>query len=120
MNLSRISSTVAHFVWQVARIFLSLSVRSRIIILALIPLVGFTIIGFSYISGEREVESTFKSMRSASVIADASRDLKSGINGMRAAAKELAASSSKDKIDEFQDMFMRATIRLKLDRKSVV
>jgi methyl-accepting chemotaxis protein len=114
MDLSRITSPINQLVWRLARISLSLSVRSRIIILALIPLAGFTIIGFSYISGEHEVESTFKSMKSASAIADASRDLKSGINGMRAAAKDLAASGDKEKIDNFQDMQMRATIRLKL------
>ena len=53
-----------------SRGLLSLSVRARIVLLAVTPLVGFGIIGASFISGEQAVEEAFESTKTSGTIAD--------------------------------------------------
>jgi methyl-accepting chemotaxis protein len=117
MNFNSVFSLVSQLGKNATRTFLSISVRARIIILALTPLIGFTIIGFSYVSGERAVESAFESMKTASNVADASRDLRGNINHLRTAAKEFSAGEQ-NKADDFEERYVRAQIYLKLIEKS--
>lgn len=118
MNFKSIPSLSTQLGKNLLRKFLSLSVRARIIILALTPVVGFTIIGFSYMSGERAVESAFESMKTASTAAEASRDLRSNINYLRASAKEFSAGGGQDKISDFEERYLRAQVYLKIIEKS--
>ena len=118
MHFKSIFSVPAQIGANFLRRFLSLSVRARIILLAVTPLVGFTIIGFSFISGERETENAFESMKAAGTVAEASRDLRSSISNMRAAAKEFSAGGGQDKISDFEERYIRAQIGIKLIERS--
>jgi methyl-accepting chemotaxis protein len=59
----------------------AISVRTRIIVLAMVPVVGFLATGLNYISGEREVGTAFETVKRSAALADASRDFKSAIAG---------------------------------------
>ena len=54
----------------------SLSVRTRIIGLALIPVVGFLANGIAFTSGQGEVTDAFANVGTAAALADASREFK--------------------------------------------
>ena len=118
MNFKRMISPLSQIASRVSRFMPSLSVRARIIILAVTPLIGFTVIGFSFVSGERAVEHAFESMKTASSVAEASRDLRSNINSLRAAAKEFSAGGGQDKIGDFEERYIRAQIGIKLIEQS--
>jgi methyl-accepting chemotaxis protein len=73
-----------------SRLLASISVRFRIIVLALIPVVGFVANGWTYLSGEREVGRAFQTVTNSARLADASRDFKIAIAAMRMAVKDFA------------------------------
>ena len=68
---------------RLSRLLTSISVRTRIIVLALIPLVGFLANGLTYISGEGGVGTAFEIVKHSAALADASRDFKSTVTTMR-------------------------------------
>ena len=72
------------------RLLSTFSVRTRIIVLALIPVLGFAANGLTYVAGEDDVASAFRSVSRAHSLADASRDLKISIASMRIAVKDFA------------------------------
>jgi len=71
-----------------SRLLSSWSVRTRIIVLALIPVVGFAANGLTYLSGAREVDKSFQTVTRSRLLADASRDFKIAIAAMRIAVKD--------------------------------
>ena len=73
---------------RLSRPLTSRSVRTRIIVLALIPVVGFVANGSTYLSGERDVGKAFQTVTKSRHLADASRDFKIAIAAMRIAAKD--------------------------------
>jgi len=75
---------------RLGRVLASVSVRTRIIVLALIPVVGFLANGLSYISGEGDVGSAFETASRSRTLADASRNFKIAIGAMRIAVKDFA------------------------------
>ena len=93
----------------VARLIGRLSVRSRIIILALIPVIGFVANGITYISGEDEVGRAFTTVNRSHELADASREFKIAIAAMRMAAKDFAVSPHGTLIDGFSQSQKQAT-----------
>jgi methyl-accepting chemotaxis protein len=68
----------------------SFSVRTRIIALALIPVAGFLANGLTFVSGEHEVGATFDNFTKSATLADASREFKIAIAGMRIASRDFA------------------------------
>jgi len=56
--------------------------------------------------------------KTASSVAEASRDLRSNINSLRAAAKEFSAGGGQDKIGDFEERYIRAQIGIKLIEQS--
>jgi methyl-accepting chemotaxis protein len=78
-----------------------LSVRGRIIGLAVIPVVGFLANGFTFTTGESQVGAAFDSVKQAGVTTDASRDFKSGLGIMQVAAKDFVAQPSSKLVDAF-------------------
>ncbi|HXX26457.1 MAG TPA: methyl-accepting chemotaxis protein [Pseudolabrys sp.] len=86
---------------RVSRLLSYFSVRTRIIVLALVPLAGFLANGLTYISGEEEVGTAFQTVRQSSTLADASRDFKSAITAMRIAVKDFSTMPSDDLIRTF-------------------
>jgi methyl-accepting chemotaxis protein len=110
MNLTRVTSDFARMSSSLTRVVFLLSVRARITALALIPVIGFTIIGMAYVTGEQEIETAFESVRGSGLLADASRDFKSAISNMRITAKEFATWPGEDKIKDFDSAY---TVALK-------
>jgi methyl-accepting chemotaxis protein len=97
LRLPRLTRAVPRITRLVGR----LSVRSRIIILALIPVIGFVANGITYISGEGEVGRAFKTVNGSHALAEASREFKIAIAAMRIAAKDFAVSPHGTLIDIF-------------------
>jgi methyl-accepting chemotaxis protein len=92
----------------------SLSVRARIIVLALIPVVGFVANGLTYISGEGEVATAFDTAERAATLADASREFKIAIGSMRISVKDFVAEPKARMIDDFDQA--QATALKSLDQ----
>jgi methyl-accepting chemotaxis protein len=99
----------------IAQLFSRLSVRARIVVLGVIPVIGFLANGIAYLSGDAEVGSAFDSVHRNTEVADASRDLKTGLLMMRAATTEFVAHPSDAAVanfDEGQAMAMRCLDRI--------
>jgi methyl-accepting chemotaxis protein len=83
--------------------FSKLSVRARIIVLGVIPVIGFLANGIAFMVGDVEVGRAFDSVQRYSQVADASRDLKAGLLMMRAATTEYVARPSDKMVGDFAD-----------------
>ena len=83
--------------------FSKLSVRARIIVLGVIPVIGFLANGIAFMVGDVEVGRAFDSVHRYSQVADASRDLKAGLLMMRAATTEYVARPSDNMVADFAD-----------------
>ena len=95
--------------------FSKLSVRARIVVLGVIPVIGFLVNGFAFTSGDFEVGRAFDSVHRYTKVADASRDLKTGLLMMRAATTEYVARPSDQKVADFtagQDLAMTSLDRI--------
>ncbi|HET9716900.1 MAG TPA: HAMP domain-containing methyl-accepting chemotaxis protein [Pseudolabrys sp.] len=88
---------------RLARLLTSFSVRTRIVVLALIPVAGFLFNGLTFVSGEGEVGAAFQSTTNARRLADASREFKFAIAAMRIAARDFSASPHASVIDSFEE-----------------
>ena len=78
-----------------------LSVRSRIAAIAVIPVVGFLANGLAFTTGETEVGNAFESVKSAAVLADASREFKAALARMQMASKDFVAQPSDQEVAAF-------------------
>jgi methyl-accepting chemotaxis protein len=87
---------------RVAPLLANFSVRTRIIVLALIPVAGFLANGLTYLSGERDVGTAFQTVKNSSALADTSRNFKAAIAAMRITLKDFTAAPSEDLITGFQ------------------
>jgi methyl-accepting chemotaxis protein len=87
----------------IPQIFSSMSVRARIITLGVIPLIGFLTNGIAFMTGDIEVGRAFDSVRRDAGVADASRDLKTGLLLMRGATTEFVARPSDGEVKNFND-----------------
>ena len=76
--------------------------RTRIIVLALIPVVGFLANGLTYVSGEGDVGTAFETVKQSAALADASRDFKSAIATMRIIVKDFSANPSDNLVVSFE------------------
>jgi methyl-accepting chemotaxis protein len=83
--------------------FAKLSVRARIIVLGVIPVIGFLANGIAFMVGDVEVGRAFDSVQRYTQVADASRDLKTGLLIMRAATTEYVARPSGKVVADFAD-----------------
>src|ERR1700761_7716589 len=99
----------------IAQIFSRLSVRARIVVLGIIPVIGFLAAGTAFLTGDREVGYAFDSVQRNTVVANASRDLKIGLLMMRAASTDFVAHPSDAEVQNFnngQAMAMRCLDRI--------
>ena len=85
----------------IMQIFSRFSVRTRIIVLGVIPVLGFLANGIASVSGDIEVGNAFDSVRGNTQVADASRDLKTGLLMMRAATTDFVAHPSDAEVTNF-------------------
>jgi methyl-accepting chemotaxis protein len=81
---------------QLNRLLAFFSVRTRIVVLALVPVAGFIANGVTYVSGERDVATAFATVKRAGQLADASRDFENSVEAMRIAVKDFTAAPSKE------------------------
>ncbi len=109
MDISRVKNLASQTATGAMRMSTVLSVRSRIIAIAAIPIVGLAIIGAAYFSGERNVDASFEGVRESSVLADASRELRAGLSDMRYAAREFSLKPSDDNVKAFNGAFDMAS-----------
>ncbi len=84
------------------------SVRTRIILLAVIPVVGFLANGVAFMIGEDEVSDAFESVKRASSLADAGQQFKDALADMRISARDFASKPGEDGIKDFGDAYQRA------------
>jgi methyl-accepting chemotaxis protein len=87
----------------IVKAFSKLSVRARIIVLGVIPVIGFLANGIAFMAGDVEVGRAFDSVHRYSQVADASRDLKTGLLIMRAATTQYVARPSDKEVADFND-----------------
>jgi methyl-accepting chemotaxis protein len=83
------------------RLATRVSVRTRIVAIAVIPVLGFLANGIAFTSGKTEVDGAFQSTRQAAALADASREFKVALTSMRMSAKEFVAQPSHDLVSRF-------------------
>jgi hypothetical protein len=81
----------------------ALSVRARLIILSLAPVIGFAAIGFAYISSEHTVDAAFGSVRQSTRLAETSRVFKESLTSMQARAKEFVAQPQAGLVARFAE-----------------
>jgi methyl-accepting chemotaxis protein len=86
---------------RLTRLLTSISVRTRIIVLALIPVAGFIANGITYVSGERDVGTAFQTVRNSAKVADASRDFKSAVAQIRLVVKDFSAAPTTELVVNF-------------------
>jgi len=106
---------------RLTRLLTSISVRTRIIVLALIPVVGFVANGLTYISGETDVGNAFETVQHSAKLAGTSRDFKSAIGALRIIVKDFSANPSDNLVVSFQQAHALAlrsldTIAVSIDR----
>jgi len=90
------------FNW-LARMLTSVSVRTRIVVLALIPVAGFLANGLTYSSGEGDVGRAFATVTQSTALADASRDFKSAVAAMRLVVKDFTVSPNNNLVIIFDE-----------------
>ena len=84
------------------RVITRISVRTRIILLAAIPVGGFLVNGIAFTAGEREVESAFRTADRASDLAEVSREFRGAVIQMRVRTRDFAVNPSQDMIQAFE------------------
>ncbi len=86
---------------SIPRTISRISVRSRIVVLAAIPVIGFLVNGIAFTVGEREVEHAFQTADRASDLADVSREFRSALIVMRVRTRDFAARPGHDLAQAF-------------------
>ncbi|HZD90764.1 MAG TPA: methyl-accepting chemotaxis protein, partial [Pseudolabrys sp.] len=86
----------------------AISVRTRIVVLAIIPAAGLLINGVTYIGGENEVARAFRTVKRANELADASRDFKAAVTSMRIVVKDFGVHPSQELVSDFHKQQMLA------------
>jgi methyl-accepting chemotaxis protein len=92
----------------------ALSVRMRLIVLSIIPVIGFVAVGVAYVSSEHTVDAAFASVRQSSRLADASRAFKDALTTMQVRAKEFVAQPQPVLVTRFGDAHANAMANLKI------
>ena len=86
-----------------------LTVRARIVAIALIPVAGFLATSIAFVSGAREVDAAFSSVQRATALADASREFKSAVAAMESAARSFAVRPQSSHLQVLDDAQASAT-----------
>jgi methyl-accepting chemotaxis protein len=118
MNVSRLTDAMRRAGDRLLRFGSRLSVRARIVALALIPVAGLPIIGAAYVSGERAVDSAFQSVRNSSVLAGASYEFRIALVDMRVTAQVFATRPARALIDDFRNAHAAALASLDIIEKT--
>ena len=98
---------------MLSRLSAAYSVRTRLIVLSLIPVVGFVAVGVAYVSSEHTVEAAFGSVQQSSRLADASRAFKDALITMQMRAKDFVAQPQPVLVTRFGEAHDAAMANLK-------
>lgn len=88
---------------RLSQLSMSLSVRMRIVVIALIPVLGFLANGFAFTTGEADVDTAFASVKAAGELEDASRDFKDALSRMRVSATEFTRDTRTIYLRDFNE-----------------
>ena len=83
------------------RLVSQVSVRTRVIVIAIIPVLGFLANGIAFMTAQSEVAAAFRSAHESAAVAEASREFKLALTAMRMSAREFAAHPSYDDVTAF-------------------
>jgi methyl-accepting chemotaxis protein len=89
--------------YRLARFSTAISVRARIVALALIPVAGLAIIGAAYMTGEQETDRAFESVRNSSALAGASNEFRTALANMRVTAQIFGSRPNRALVDDYWD-----------------
>jgi methyl-accepting chemotaxis protein len=98
---------------MLSRLGTALSVRTRLIVLSLVPVFGFAAVGFAYVSSERTVEAAFASVQQSSRLAEASRTFKESLAAMQIVVRDYVATPQASQIARFGQTHEEAISALK-------
>jgi methyl-accepting chemotaxis protein len=96
-----------------------ISVRSRIVAIAVIPVIGFLTNGGAFTAGETDVEGAFLSVKNATALADASEGFKAGLAAMRIGIRDFITDPNQDSIADFDAGIRQASQSLGTIESSV-
>ena len=96
-----------------SRFSTDVSVRSRLIVLSLIPVIGFAAIALAYLSSERAVDTAFGSVQQSSRLSEASRAFKEALTTMHMRAKDFVAQPQPGLVARFGEAHESAMSNLK-------
>ncbi len=102
-----------------SRSFFRLSVRVRIILLALIPVVGFLANGIAYTVGETEVAQAFDSVKHAAGLSESNQEFKAALSSMRINARDFSAQPTRTAIAAFDGSYAQAVRSLAMIQAAV-
>src|SRR5262245_19047052 len=94
--------------FSVTGLVTAMTVRSRIIVLAIIPLIGFLANGTAFTTGQAEVGEAFNSAKHANELAETSQDLKNSLGSMRILVRDFATHPSPELMQTFDDLHRAA------------
>src|SRR5688500_15580514 len=80
------------------------TVRTRIIVLAVIPRIGFLANGTAFTNGQSEVEDAFDSVTHATSLAETSQELKNSLGSMRILVRDFSTNPSTELMRSFDDI----------------
>ena len=106
-----------HPMWRIFSFKLlnsKISVRSRIIAIAAIPVIGFLANGIAFTAGENAVESSVLSVKQATALADAAEGFKAGLAAMRIGLRDFIARPAHESIAAFDAGIQQASQSLKI------
>jgi methyl-accepting chemotaxis protein len=86
---------------SVLRLLSALTVRMRIVLLAIIPLVGFLAVGVSFTNGGRTIDTAMSASRVSAQIADASRELKVALGQVMLTATNYSVRPNQKGVESF-------------------
>src|SRR5262245_60109131 len=104
---------------SVLRVFSSLSVRTRILLIALVPVVGLLVNGLAFMSGQTDIEAAFDAAKRATALAEAAREYRVGVTQIRSSAREYASRPSPELIKAFNEGHALALKNLDSIQKSI-
>jgi methyl-accepting chemotaxis protein len=116
MSLRRLLSPFARifgFFGIFRRFVPQLSVRGRVIALAVVPLIGFGAIGAAYMSGEQAVQTAFGETKAGLDLSNTSAALKTAVVTMRESAKDFVMSPGSTAQIQFENAHKAALERTK-------
>src|ERR1041384_5104675 len=96
-----------------SRLGTGFSVRARLIVLSIIPVVGLVAIASAYLSSEHAVETAFGSVQQSARMAEMSRAFKDALITMQMRAKEFVAQPQPALLARFNEAHSAAVDSLK-------